>query len=68
MTEEINEAKLTHLVGHWIEHNESHSKSFRDWAVKIEAAGFGNAAKEILLAADKMDESSEFLNKAKGKL
>lgn len=68
MTEDIDEAKLTHLVEHWIEHNESHSKSFRDWAVKIEAAGFGNAAKEILLAAKKMDESNEFLNKAKGKL
>ena len=68
MTEEIDEAKLTHLVGHWIEHNESHSKSFRNWAVKIEAAGFGDAAKEILLAAEKMDESSEFLKKVKRNL
>ena len=63
MVEDIDEAKLAHLVGHWIEHNESHSKSFRDWAVKIEAAGFGDAAKEILAAAEKMDESSEFLKK-----
>ena len=68
MTEEINEAKLTHLLGHWIEHNESHSKSFREWAVKIETAGFGDAAKEILLAADKMDGSTASLNKAKEKL
>ena len=65
MTEKIDEAKLTHLVEHWIEHNESHSKSFRDWAVKIEAAGFGDVAKEILAAAGKMDESSEYLKKAK---
>jgi len=65
MTEEIDEAKLTHLVEHWIEHNESHTKSFRNWAVKIEAAGFGDAAKEILLAAGKMDESSEFLKRVK---
>ena len=65
MTEDIDEAKLAHLVEHWIEHNESHSKSFRDWAAKIKDAGFGDAAKEILAAADKMDESSEFLKKAK---
>lgn len=68
MTEEINEAKLAHLVEHWIEHNESHSKSFRDWAVKIKAAGFGDAAKEILVAAKKMDESTESLKKTKDEL
>ncbi|MGP8322349.1 MAG: hypothetical protein ACT6FE_08560 [Methanosarcinaceae archaeon] len=68
MTKEIDENKLTHLLGHWIEHNESHSKSFMEWAVKIEAAGFGDAAKEILLAADKMNESTAYLKKAKEKL
>ena len=68
MTEDIDEAKLVHLVGHWIEHNESHSKSFRDWAVKIKAAGFGDAAKDIFAAAKKMDESTESLKKGKGKL
>ncbi|MDO9517412.1 MAG: hypothetical protein Q7J10_05100 [Methanosarcinaceae archaeon] len=65
MTEKIDEAKLAHLIEHWIEHNESHSKSFRDWAVKIESAGFIDAAKTILVAAEKMDESSEYLKKAK---
>ncbi|MCL7411513.1 MAG: hypothetical protein P1P69_00890 [Methanosarcinaceae archaeon] len=65
MAEKIDEAKLVHLVEHWIEHNESHSKSFRDWAVKIESAGFSDAAKTILVAAEKMDESSEYLKKAK---
>ena len=68
MTEEITEAKVKHLLGHWIEHNESHSKSFRDWAGKLEAAGFGGIAGDILLAADKMDESSEYLGKAKEKV
>jgi len=68
MTEDIDESKLTHLLEHWIEHNESHSKSFRDWAVKIETAGFGDAAREILLAADSMDESTVSLKNAKGNL
>ncbi len=65
MTEEITEAKIKHLLGHWIEHNESHIKSFRDWANKLQSAGFGDAAEDILLAADEMDESSEYLAKAK---
>ncbi|MBN2488674.1 MAG: hypothetical protein JXA98_06575 [Methanosarcinaceae archaeon] len=65
MTEEITEAKIKHLLGHWIEHNESHSKSFRDWAKKLQAAGFGDVAGDILLAADKMDESTGYLIKAK---
>jgi len=65
MAEKIDEAKLAHLIEHWIEHNESHSKSFRDWAVKIETAGFIDAAKAILMAAERLDESSEFLKKAR---
>jgi len=65
VTEEITEAKLEHLLGHWIEHNESHIRSFRDWAGKLQAAGFGDAAEEIYQAAGKMDESTGHLIKAK---
>ncbi|UGV40792.1 hypothetical protein J7W08_00090 [Methanococcoides orientis] len=65
MVEELDEGKLEHLLGHWIEHNESHSKSFNDWIVKLEAAGFEEVAGHIRTAATKMDECTEHLKQAK---
>lgn len=68
MTEEITEIKVKHLLDHWIEHNEIHSKSFRDWAKKLKAANFGDVSECILLAADKIDGSSVYLEKAKERI
>ena len=65
MGEEINKEKLAHLFEHWIEHNESHSKSFNDWAARIKDAGFEETAEKILEAARKMDECTEYLQNAK---
>lgn len=31
--------KLKHLLEHWIEHNDEHVKTYRDWAEKALAAG-----------------------------
>ncbi len=65
---ELDKPKLEHLIGHWVEHNDSHSKSFSEWSEKIEAAGYKEIADDIKLAAEKMDECSELLKKAKIKL
>lgn len=65
---ELDKPKLEHLIGHWIEHNESHSESFSEWAKKIEAAGYKEIAEDIKMAAEKMDECSKLLKKAKDKL
>lgn len=65
---ELDKAKLEHLIGHWIEHNDSHSTSFSDWAAKIEAAGYSDVAEDIKMAAAKMNECSELLKSAKTKL
>ncbi|SFM19708.1 hypothetical protein [Methanolobus profundi] len=65
---ELDKPKLEHLIGHWIEHNDSHSTSFTDWAEKIEAAGYEDIAKDIRMAAAKMDECSVLLEKARVKL
>lgn len=65
---ELDKAKLEHLMEHWIEHNHSHSKSFSEWAEKIEAAGYEDIAADIRKAAQKMDECSVLLENAKTKL
>lgn len=61
----LNDDKLTHLIGHWIEHNDSHAKSFKEWAEKAKKDGFLDASENILAAAKKVEESNEYLKKAK---
>ena len=68
MTTDIDSAKLKHLLEHWIEHNESHSKSFREWADKVKNAGYEELANDILLADEKMKECSDLLRTANDKL
>jgi hypothetical protein len=29
--------KLKHLLHHWIEHNEAHTKTYSEWATKMES-------------------------------
>ncbi len=50
---------------HWIEHNESHLKSFNEWSKKIEEAGYEDVAAKILEAASKMEECNQKLQQAK---
>ncbi|MBN2109777.1 MAG: hypothetical protein JW705_01635 [Methanosarcinaceae archaeon] len=68
MTNDIDKGKLAHLLEHWIEHNQSHSKSFKEWAAKIREAGYDDLAGDILLADMKMNECSDVLEQAKKKL
>ncbi len=44
--------KLQILLEHWIEHDDSHVESYREWARKAQEAGEGEIAKEIYLAID----------------
>jgi hypothetical protein len=64
MTNELTLNKITNLIEHWIEHNNSHIESFNSWAGKIEQANFAQSAKNITLAAQKMNESNEHLKRA----
>jgi rubrerythrin len=68
MTDEIDTAKIKHLLGHWIEHNESHSQSFEEWAEKIKTSGYKELAEEILQANKKMKECSDLLRSASNKI
>ncbi|MCO5383797.1 MAG: hypothetical protein NHB15_18390 [Methanosarcina barkeri] len=65
ITEELNHDNLSHLIEHWIEHNDSHIQSFREWAQKAKKDGFLEASEDILEAATKIEEANEYLNKAK---
>jgi hypothetical protein len=60
----LNEHDAQHLLMHWIEHNESHSRSFRERAKQIEEIS-KQAADEINQAAELMDQCIEMLKKAK---
>lgn len=40
---------------HWVHHNDEHAASYRDWAGRIEAMGFAEAARHLRKAADTTD-------------
>lgn len=65
MTEELDNKKLSHLIDHWVEHNESHIKSFKDWAERAKKDGFLEASEDIFEAAKKVEEANDLLTKAK---
>lgn len=43
-------AKLAHLLPHWVEHNEAHEETFRQWGERARGEGFG-------AVADALDEA-----------
>jgi len=55
--------KLRVLIPHWIEHNEVHAGEFRSWADEA-----GEAAGDILDAADQMSRLNQSLETALEKL
>ena len=65
MTEELDNKKLSHLIDHWVEHNESHINSFREWAERAKKDGFLEASENIFEAAKTVEEANDLLKKAK---
>ncbi len=63
----MKKEEAEHLLEHWIEHNESHSRSFRERAKQVEEIS-EKAASDIMEAAGLMDECTEQLKKAKKEL
>lgn len=63
----LKKEEAEHLLEHWIEHNESHSKSFRERAKQIQGIS-EKAAQDIGEAADLMDRCTQMLRKAKDDL
>jgi hypothetical protein len=65
MTEELSHENLSHLIEHWIEHNETHIDNYKEWAQKAKLDGFLEASENMLDAANKIKEANEYLHKAK---
>jgi hypothetical protein len=60
---ELSSESVKILLKHWIEHNESHSASFRDRATQVAKVNEA-AARDIEQAAVLMDQCTEMLKKA----
>lgn len=54
-------AKLRILLPHWIEHNDEHAKSFREWAGKAREMGLGEVTRRIEEAVERMKGCNEAL-------
>ena len=66
--EKSNREKLRILLGHWIEHNKEHGEEFREWAEKASDIGEAVVQRDMLDAAQHMDQAAESLLKALEKL
>ena len=63
MEKDISKESVKKLLDHWIEHNDSHSASFRERAAQIAKVN-EKAAQDIKQAAKLMDQCTEMLRKA----
>jgi hypothetical protein len=44
--------KILKLLHHWIHHNDDHAANYSDWARKVDALGFAEAARHLDAAAE----------------
>jgi hypothetical protein len=58
------ERKLSVIIHHWIEHNESHMAEYRKWAQKAEGLGLTSVSGEINAAVEKLLQCNHSLQKA----
>ena len=56
--------KLTKLLKHWADHNESHKESFIKWRDIAQNNGLKNIGDYLSKSIEKMDESTHYLLKA----
>ena len=56
--------KLSVVVEHWIEHNESHKGEYKRWAQTAGELGLDSVKAEIEEAVGKLSQSNQHLEKA----
>jgi hypothetical protein len=56
--------KLSVVIEHWIEHNESHMGEYKKWAQTAGELGLDSVMAEIEKAMQKISQSNEHLEKA----
>ncbi len=54
-------AKLRILLPHWIDHNDEHAASFREWAERAREIGLEAVAKQMEVAVERMAACGEAL-------
>jgi hypothetical protein len=56
--------KLSVVIEHWIEHNESHMGEYKKWAHTAGELGLDSVKAEIEEAVEKLSQSNKHLGKA----
>jgi hypothetical protein len=56
--------KLSVVIEHWIEHNESHRGEYRKWAQTAGELGLDSVKAEIEEAIEKISQANQHLSKA----
>jgi hypothetical protein len=56
--------KLSVVIEHWIEHNESHREEYKKWAQTAGDLGLDSVRAEIEEAMGKLTQSNQHLEKA----
>ncbi|MCX8118132.1 MAG: hypothetical protein N3G78_09395 [Desulfobacterota bacterium] len=56
--------KLSVVLDHWIEHNESHMAEYRKWAERAEALGLDGVKAEIEKALQDLEQCNQSLKRA----
>jgi hypothetical protein len=56
--------KLSVVIEHWVEHNESHMGEYKRWAQTAGELGLDSVEAEIEKAMEKISQSNEHLEKA----
>jgi hypothetical protein len=56
--------KLSIIIEHWIEHNESHMNEYKKWAQTAGELGLDSVRAEIEKAMEKISQSNEHLERA----
>ncbi|MGO8991349.1 MAG: hypothetical protein ACLQGU_09785 [bacterium] len=56
--------KLSVVIEHWVEHNESHMGEYKRWAQTAGELGLDSVKVEIEEAMEKISQSNEHLEKA----
>ena len=56
--------KLSVVIEHWIEHNESHREEYKKWAQTAGDFGLDSVRAEIEEAMEKLTQSNQHLEKA----
>lgn len=57
--------KLRHLIEHWMEHNEEHERTYRDWAAQADILGRPELADILRQIAHESKQMEELFSRAK---